>query len=105
MKCYNCNTDYPDEQVLCPHCGSANRHSDADACITNKIGDIVLGIIAAIGLCGCAGVGLAICPVLYMIYRNRYPYLVSGILGAWLALIILVLGAFAVCFHVVFNIT
>ena len=111
--CPNCGMPWPPEAPVCPNCGyvrpeipswppSPGGQPGLSATLPPKLatgnatGDIMLGI--GVGLASFAvGIGILAAPVLYFVLRGSYPVLARGLGFGWLAGVVLLLGAFAIC--------
>ena len=115
FSCPNCGTAWPPDVNVCPNCGyirpgvpawpppptglAAMPPPTLPRLVTGKAwGDMTLGIGISFLSNAVVCLGLLVMPILYFTLRPNYPVFARGIGFGILAGLVLLLGAFVVCF-------
>jgi hypothetical protein len=115
--CPNCHSPVPVGETVCPRCGQIlppggtsfpvwpppptsgpSPLPPSPRLLTKTVwGDVTLGGVIALAAALVGGVGFIAMPILYFVLRPTVPMFARGIGYGFLASLVLLLGAFALC--------
>ena len=116
--CPNCGSQVGVGTTVCPNCGAVLPPPSAQPAwppppggfpppqtfalklVTGSTaGDVILGIVLSFVTCFIGGLGLIASPILYFVLRPTHPMFARGLGYGFLTALVLLLGAFALCFY------
>lgn len=116
--CPNCGNAVSADVTVCPNCGAIlppfsaqpvwppppgsapPSLPPAQKLITSSTaGDVILGLVVSIASLFVGGIGFIAAPILYFVLRPTHPMFARGLGYGVLTGVVLLLGAFALCFY------
>lgn len=112
--CPHCGDEVADGARLCPNCGSAainlvwpppvpgapgDPNPGPRGVLIGPVVDVILGILAALGLFALGGLGLLANPILAITLRNRYYWFAAAIGWTTIVVVVGVVAFFGYAFY------
>lgn len=100
--CSNCGQQLPGPGGACPYCGRFHAAAPTERSTGAAWGLGILGFLLALASTF-TGIGPVVLMIVYFAIKDKQPEFARGIGYGLMTLVVLLLGAVALCFYFIFN--